>query len=398
MDGEKFLFSACALVNNQLFFVETQSGLTAMMDMESGDISYTDIMDGIIPRVGDVIDYMQNYRGKIYALEMNGNNITVFDLEKCQCKSVPVNCSYRSWGNFAGFERYGAHYYIFPKYENKIIVFDVDNDEISEIKNCFGEISEIQCTCRMEDKVWVLPKSADRAYIFNLQTQEAKTYKMEGKLENCVDAVFDGEVVYILDSYGNVYRWREANGGAEWNAVSETVYSEVNSMCRIVYAGNKLILLPCLGEKIKTLDLRTMETFIYQDYLQGFLYQETRWSKYYRNCEDDCYYYFAMRSANHLLKIRKNDGKLVWAKPAFPPQDEKLERQAMTLAYEKQRIVQEIKIRLLEGIEMKMYESEKVGIAELIELAEIVPLHGLHNKECISGRTIYEKVGGINGG
>ena len=105
----------------------------------------------------------------------------------------------------------------------------------------------------------------------------------------------------------------------------ETEHLEEESMCRMVYAGKKLIVLPLLAEEIKILDLSTDEVEIYHDYPENFLYYDiSGWSKYYGLCEDDIYYYFAMRRENYLLRIKKVDGSLSWIKPNIVFKEERI--------------------------------------------------------------------------
>lgn len=348
-----FLFSNCTKVNNKLFFIEIQSGLPAMMDPDSGNVVYCDVMDGFMIETGDVVDFIDCYKNKIYILETSGVNLIIMDYEEKQCQYLELNCAQHGWGNFAAFERYESFYYIFPKYGNKIFALNTNSNEITELSNCLDSLDEIQCTCRVKNQVWILPKSANRMYVFDLMTQNTKCFQLKGTLENCVDAICVGTDIYILSQFGLIYKWDINN--ENWNKITalETEHDENESMHRIVYAANQLILFPALGKDIKILDLSTNETKVYHDYPPDHLYQEMGWSKYHRICEDNEYYYFAMRQGNYLLKICKNNGSLLWIKPQLPTNEEKINIQKLMI---------EQKVKFHHAAKGFIYEGKGIGM------------------------------------
>lgn len=353
MEEQRFLFSSCIMVDNQLFFIEIKSGLPARMNPDRGNVVYCDIMDGFMIETGDVVDFIDCYKNKIYMLETSGANLVIMDFTKKQCWYLELNCTQHAWGNFAAFERYESFYYIFPKYGNKIFVLNTNSNEITELSNCFDSLEEIQCTCRVKNQVWILPKNTKRMYVFDLMTQNVKYFQLKGTLENCVDAIWVGTDIYILSQFGLIYKWDINN--EDWNKITvlETEHDENESMCRIVYASNQLILFPALGRDIKILDLSTNETKVYHDYPSDHLYHEMGWSKYHRSCEDNEYYYFAMRLGNYLLKICKKNGSLLWIKPQLPTNEEKINIQKLMI---------EQKVKLHRATKGFIYEGKGIGM------------------------------------
>ncbi len=287
------------------------------MNPDTGDVCFYNILEGFLIKSGDAVDYVQAFNNRIYALEMSGSNILIINFENNKCQYVPLNCNNKAWSNFVAFERYDFKFYIFPKYENKIVKCDTHNNSITEISNYLYTFTEIQCACRNENQVWLIPKNMKQIVLFDLQTNKAKYFEISRVLEDCVDAVAVGEVIYILNIYGIIYKWNTKNEELQELVYMETDHVQCETMHRIIYAGNLLILFPALGEDIKILNLSTNEKEIYRDYPQDFLYHELRWSKYYGYCEDEKYYYLAMRSSNYLLRIRKSDGKFFWVKYNF---------------------------------------------------------------------------------
>lgn len=321
MQEEKLLFSNCTIVNEELFFVETQYGLPAKMNPDNGDVSYCGVMENFILKVGDSLHDIRAIGNRIYALETSGEHVMSFDLENLRCQYILLRCSYRKWGNFAGFEYYDSHIYIFPRYENKVCIMNMNTNEITEVADYFDGIEELQCSCRVGDEVWLIPNTANVIGCYDLSNGRMKVYDLKKKIENGIHAVFMKGNIYILNSFGIIYIWNIHDMQLSEMTILETEHLNEKSMCRMVFAGNKLIILPSLAEDIKMLDLLTGKAEVYHDYPEDFFYYDIKgWSKYYGFCEDDNYYYFAMRKENYLLKICKQDGRLLWIKPHIPSQ------------------------------------------------------------------------------
>lgn len=381
MGEQIFLFSSCTLHDDKLFFVEIQSGLPAIMDLDSGEVSYCDVLAGFAFIAGaDIVDFIQGYGNKVYILETSGRNMIIFDLEKKQCQYIKLKCSYFNWGNFSAFERHGSFFYIFPKHEDEVVVLNTKNNELIEMQNIFGGINGIQCTCRVENQVWILPQNKSMIYVYDMATKKIESYKLDKALENCVDAVYADGNIYILNQFGIVYIWNIYKRELQEMTKLETDHTEDKSMCRIIFAGSKLIFFPVLSADIKILDLSTGEIEVYYDYPEDFKYHNIKWSKYHRSCEDKDYYYFAMRLGNYFLKVCKNDGKLLWMKPQLPLIENRIKSQDL-FAMEK----------------LKLYINAKKSICEEGNISIIHMINTGLKESCMEeessiGRKIYEEV------
>lgn len=121
---ENLMFTYCTIINQEIFFVETQNGLPAKINPDNGDVFYYSVMENFIAKAEKTKYDVRTFEDKIYALETSGENIAIFDLNKLQCQYIPLQCSYHKWGNFVAFEQYGIYFYIFPRYENSIFVMN----------------------------------------------------------------------------------------------------------------------------------------------------------------------------------------------------------------------------------------------------------------------------------
>lgn len=312
---KKFLFSNCTIIQDRLFLVGIFGGLPANMDLSNGKIVYYDTVKGFVYREkSTVVDYLDSFQDKVYALDSGEGNLVIWNLNNLTCQYIPLGCSQQPWINFSAFERYQSDYYIFPKYENKLIIFHTNSNEITEISGYLNSVETIQCACRVKDNVFLLPEDSDVIYCYELPTGKKKIFDLKRTVRNCVHAVFYEQYIYILNKYGAVYRWNLKKAEMEKIISSEAVPDEKGSMGRIICAGNKLILLPAYGKDIKIWDLLTEEMEVYHDYPDDYD-DQTDWWKYYGYCKDKLYYYFAISAGNYLLKIEKRTGRLVWIKP-----------------------------------------------------------------------------------
>lgn len=314
---KRFVFSNCTMAHNDLFLIGMMGGLLAQMSPDSGEIRYYDIMKEFAMKEKTVIvDFLDFYQNKIYALDSKEDNLVIFDMENSQCQYISLECSHQPWLNFVAFERYGSNYYIFPKYENIILVFDIEKSSIRRETDYLNNIDEVQCACRVGNSVWLLPKGANVIYCYHLDNKSTEVYELNNRIEDCVHAIFDGEYIHILNKYGIIYRWDIKQKELQENVVLETKHCKEESMSRIIHAGNQLILLPAWGNDIKILDIETKKVEVYHDYPNDFLFQRETF-KFYGYCENEKYYFFAQCFGNYFLKIEKQSGEFVWVKPVI---------------------------------------------------------------------------------
>ncbi len=75
-------------------------------------------------------------------------------------------------------------------------------------------------------------------------------------------------------------------------------------------------LLPSLGEEIYIYSFADESMLEYSNYPQDFKYKTNRgWSKYYGYTENEGRYFWAMRAANYILTINKENGTGAWFQP-----------------------------------------------------------------------------------
>lgn len=365
---KRYLFTNCTIVQGELFLIGAFGGLLARVNLENGNMSNCEMHKSFVYEKNVVlIDYMESYQDYIYALDSNGLNLAVIGLKNRECRYIPLNCAFRSFINFVAFERFGTDYYIFPKYENRLLIYHTSNGELEEITDYLKDVNEMQCACRVEEDVWILPKEADVIFCYEIATGKKKVYRLNKVLQDCIHSVFHKGYIYILNTFGVVYRWNIEKKELLEIADLKMNQNENESLSRVIHAGNKLIFLPGYGNEIKILDEYTGKIEVYQDYPEDFSYQST-WLKYYGYCEDENEYYFAACSGNYMLKIDKRSGKFVWMKPI---------------------IDDSIVSRRMESVGDKMYYE---GIYEAVDLLNAVTQKLCQPDKRFIGQKIYRRM------
>ena len=290
---KNFMYTNCTLLNEDIFLIGHLGGFPARMHSD-GNIDYYDMMQGFVEKeTGVVIDFMDYFQNKVYALDSKEGNLIIFNLQKQECKYIPLGCRYKSLMNFAVFERYGSDYYIFPKHENSFFIFDTNEEKIRKIKNCPNWWDKIQCACRVKDSIWILSGDTETLWCYYLSDGEIKVYGLERTIKDCVHAFYDGEAIFFLNRYGIIYIWDINKNEMSEITDLETEHIECESVSRIIHAGNRLILLPASGNDIKILDLETEKAEIYQDYPKDFIFEKEQITDHtklltYDEAKDQC--------------------------------------------------------------------------------------------------------------
>ena len=147
----------------------------------------------------------------------------------------------------------------------------------------------------------------------------------------------------------------------------------------MIHAGNSLIVFPAMDEDINIVDLASKEIKVYQGYPSDFEYQAAGWgwtygwSQYFGYCEDEDYYYFAMRSANYVLKVNKENGEFIWIKPNIPSREE----------------MQRLKVKTKYAMGNTLFYEDEMTI---IDLAKMDLKNGKNQKSKSVGSKIYKEI------
>lgn len=320
---KKKLFHTCTRLDNAVFCFSSHGNLPMFIELEMKKIFFIKNIEGYQSFITQDIFSVGD---DIVSLELNGKRVLRYNSAQKKCCYFDINCHKKDWDNYAAFAAWGNFVYIFPKYISRFTIFDIKTGEIKESpilyteEDCLNdnvndeESAYFDCGCQVGDEVWLFRKKDNALIEFDMKSGTWETYKLPIKIQNCIHICEYNEKLYILSSEGNVYIWGINTHCLEWfgdYGSGENIYD----FSRAVVTDKNIYLLPSLGEKVISIDLKTKKSEIYQNYPQDFQYcGDKAWSKYHGYCEDDSNYYFAMRSANYMLMINKSSGTVCWIK------------------------------------------------------------------------------------
>ena len=306
---KELVFYNCIINERNIHFFDDK-GLPGIIDLDTNRMRY---MPGITNFRCQPWDMSIFHQGKIYAVSVSGKDLMVYDLDKAKCEYFFLGCDENPWGNFISIFAKNQEVFIFPTSKRAIRVFNIEKKEIKIINNCEIENTDYSCSCNIDDEIWLVPRNGKQILVFNMVTKVFNSMESDLEIKNCVHAIHRKGKIYILNKFGGIYVWDIK--GKKMDCFLAEQGQEKSAYGRIIYAGKRFILLPSLADNIQIIDMDKKEKTIYRDYPKDFGYSTRKWSKYYGYCEDENYIYFAMRSANYILKIDKNTGNIDWVKP-----------------------------------------------------------------------------------
>jgi len=323
LDEQKYinrniLFSTCALVDDKIYSFTNCENLPIIMELSSKKIIF---LDNLINYKPFIVDGMICDRKDIFVFSLDGKRLMKFNVYERTCQYYDIDCHEKDWGNYAAFARYGKYLYIFPKYKDMLVRVDVELGVVTQgkyVKLNQKEKVFFSCGYQAGSIVWLLHMQGDLIVAYNLEQDNWQKYKLPIKINDGVHIVEHNNMLYILSSEGNIYCWNILENSIRNFADCSKWGNGINEFSKIVITDKIIYLLPALGENILIMSLDG-KIDLYHSYPKNFQYYGPEgWYKYYGYCENEDYYFFAMRTATFILRIGKRDGKVQWITPKLP--------------------------------------------------------------------------------
>lgn len=315
------LFITCALRNRDIYAFTFFKRIPMIGNLDTGSIK-------LIPDLKNydssfVADHMINAGDDIFVLELNGQRLMKYNILEKKCQCYDIACGKKPWGNYAAFVQYGKYLYIFPRYTDGVIRVDANYGEVVKdrrlytSKDCINrnDDSYFCCGCQTENIMWLFQRQSNVIIAYDMENSTWKKYEIDVEINNCIHALQYGNKLYILSYEGKLYSWDMSENHVEEIADCSNLEQSNYTFLRLAVTDKTIFLLPSGSEDILCINRYTKQVETYKDYPSDFCYcgPET-WSRYYGYCEDDAYYYFAMRASNYVLSINKQTGDVKWIK------------------------------------------------------------------------------------
>ena len=366
---QSLLFSSCALVDGDMYSVTSLKGVPIKISLKTGEISYIDnLIENDYMMTEDII----SGNNEIFILEQSGHRMLRVDLKRGLNKFYEISCHEKDWGNYAAYVKYNETIYIFPRYTNYIVKIDLETDLVKQDFDLYREMKEdsirFWCGCCSGDKVWLFQKDKREVVEYDLETESWIKYVLPLRIISCRHIVKERDVFYILSSEGKVYIWNFKEGDMKVLADCSGETKEF-AFSRIVVTEKNISVLPAMTNDIYQIDKKSGDKRVYHDYPEHFEYCAPEiWTKYSGYCEDENYYYFAMRSSTFILCINKKNGELKWLTTLLPSNRE-YRRVYYKIHYKADQILDEREwslIEVLDYVEKKNENNRKCKIGKQI--------------------------------
>lgn len=326
------LFSTCAVAGGKIYAFTSFARLPIKVDLCTGKIRLIEEIEGY--STSFYADTMLNAGDSIFILELNGNGLLQYNINKSACRYFDIGCHGEDWDNYVVFAQYEKYLYIVPRYVDMLVKINVESGEVQKGRKLHSTRNTYKIDrkqekksyfwfgCQYEEKLWLFQKQSNLLVMYDMCKDTWKEYELSVEINDCVHAVQYNENLYILSSEGRIYCWNILSETTELLAVLNEGRTDNAIFSRLAVTDKKIFVLPSLGEKMYVVHLNTRKIEEYKAYPKDFRYcGQKEWSKYYGYCEDKELYYFAMRSANYMLCVSKCDGKESWIKLEFDIQD-----------------------------------------------------------------------------
>lgn len=330
---KKTLFSTCIMIGEKIYSSTCNGNFLITVNVNESKLDY---IHGLKKYRDFVADEMICDGDNIYILEVNGSRLMKYNIRGKNCEYLKIGCEGRGCDNYSVFAKYEKNIYIIPKYKDTIIKIDLDTGKrienkrkyLSNNQNKYEEnLNSNVCFefgLQSDNLIWLFLCNDRLIVCYDMKLKKWEKYDMPLKMDDCIHGFKYEEKIYLLGSKGIIYCWDTKDYSFVIIADCRRDGSYFNEFGRIIIVNEIIYLLPALGKEILKIYLETGEKEIYHCYPKDFQYcAPQNWGKYYGYCENEEYYFIAMRSANYILVINKKTGKTSWIKPDMPSDRER---------------------------------------------------------------------------
>lgn len=295
----KCRFSECVILDKCIYFYEIGTGMYAKIDLSNREVSYLDNPDGLhSTRGGDDVYYLRTFAGKIYAVDNNGENINVLDLEKNTYTRIPIYCNYAPWDNFVGCEIIGDIMYLFLRGRKAFLKFNLITYEVKMIE--YDENTTFYKTVKLdEDRILLFAK--ERYYaIYTCSTSAFEIFEHNLSLEVADVGFSPSGKMYLLTCEGDLYKVQLGKPFYFEYINNLSVNSTDRKSCLVV-ADVGVVAFPYKRDgEITYLRFDDNKVHTFHSNIQ---YDNVGWSVFKGKCTDGKQFFLASRMLDYLISV-----------------------------------------------------------------------------------------------
>ena len=325
--ADSLQFFSCVKIGNELYCTTIAEKILMKINLLSGKLT---LLSRLSPTWNGAWFYAL-YSNFLYMPARNCSCIEKYDTISEMHQTIEwENTNHNSWDcGYTGCFAYQDKLYISPRYDDKIIIYDVKEDRFVDPfilgANCDNltkkdneEPTEIYTRALMADnRIWLFPRSQGDIHIYDMDTGNAEQIPLPKKIDGCKEVIFHAGVIYIMDWAERLYVWNEKEDYARcvFDSLCSAPYFQTFAV-----TDRNIWLLPGIGTDIYIYNLISGKARIYGEYPADFRYEPLAdgVSKYRECAFDENKYFVPNQTGNMVLTIDKTTGSGTWIVPALP--------------------------------------------------------------------------------
>lgn len=312
---ENINFHTCVYKDYKIWFVST-NGYFMNIDTSTFEISFVYANGNKI--FNQVTDPMLDINDNLYWVEQKGQRLLQYDIKTNHCSAYDMPESKMvDWTCFSMITQWNDQVFIFPKYTDKIIMFDTKTKRFSEYNDIY-----IKYGMKNSNEAYLMHASVreNLVLLFLSDMQTVLFYSMSNKTvvkaekmfcrREIVSSFWKDENLFIHEKEGDIYILN--------SKLEEIKKLEINaiigkSYVKMVSTNTKIFLLPAMETDILEYDLNNNSITIKEN-PQDLIYHNIQWGKYLGDCRHDNLLWMANRMSNYILCIDEKKEDIYWRK------------------------------------------------------------------------------------
>lgn len=336
-------FQSCVILDNQAWFI-TVDNCFMRMDINTGQTHFVMFKENV--PFYNVINSMLVFGNQIYWVDQNGEKLRSYDVNSEICKAYEIkDIKQQNYIAFSLITKWKDTIILIPKYTDKILFFNIQEECFTEIRNIYKEYVHtddsgyVEHAFSTDEHIFIF--LADNQTVLKYSTNTGQISALDRKDLNrkIVSSYWHKNVLYVVNRDGSVWAVDE-----KFELVKDfsTSDHEFKGYSELLVADDKLILFPSTEKDIIMINIENgkREQLIVPDDL---MYKDSKWSKYTGYMEQQDFFLVPNRISNYVLMINKNNFDVQWIKPFLAD----ITEVAKYVAHSGEKIFKEDDLRLL---------------------------------------------------
>ncbi len=297
------LFNDVAVIDGDIYFYSMQLGFLRKSALDNEKVKTV-----YVTKEKYHIDKLVNLGSTLYAFDIYGKNILIYDIHDNSMERVSVDCGEEDWGNYVDVVTYEEMIYIISNRRDIVYRFDTNKKIVEELKYNTNGNTKKKAGVKIANEYWLFLNNGE-IVVIDLERFESKLLEIKNKMRDIRHCYFYGNSVFALCASGQIWE-------LDVDTLKCNIFLELGSKqeyIRVIVMRNKMILLPLHSSgRIVVVSKNTKECNVFEDYPDDYYLIKDDWSMFSGYSDDEEMVVMARRATNYSLVIDKRTEQLWW--------------------------------------------------------------------------------------